>query len=219
MKNTETKLEVGMLLYPGFTLLDLAGPLTVLSVHSKIELFSKSLDPVYSDSGTAILPTRTFGEVPARLDILFVPGGFGTADAMRNPEIIEFLKTCAPRAAYVTSVCTGSLILAAAGLLDGYKATSHWAMRDQLVPFGAQPAEGRVVVDRNRATGGGVTAGIDFGLTLLAKLRGRDAAEMIQLALEYDPLPPFDSGSPDKAAPATVDKVRAWITGMEQSAP
>jgi cyclohexyl-isocyanide hydratase len=205
-------LEIGMLLYPGFTMLDLVGPLTVLSMHSKIHLLWKSLEPVASDSaGIQMLPTTMLGDCPAHLDVLFVPGGFGTFEAMKDVELIEFLKDAAARASYITSVCSGSLILGAAGLLQGYRATSHWACHDMLSQFGAVQVKARVVADRNRFTGGGVTAGIDFGLALLAELRGSDAAKQAQLMMEYDPQPPFDAGSPDTAGPEIVQAVRAML--------
>jgi cyclohexyl-isocyanide hydratase len=216
METNEKTLVVGMLLYPGFTMLDLVGPLTVFSMHSQLHLLWKSLDPVVSDSGIAMLPTTKLQDCPARLDVLFVPGGFGTGDAIQDAELIEFLKDAAPRADYITSVCSGSLILGAAGLLDGYRATSHWAARELLASFGAIAVAERVVTDRNRVTGGGVTAGIDFGLVLLAKLRGTETAEMTQLIMEYDPQPPFDAGSPEKARPAIVQMVRNLVAPMNQ---
>ncbi len=201
-----------MLLYPGFTMLDLVGPLTVFSMHSKIHLLWKSLEPVASDSGDIkMVPTTVLGDCPAKLDVLFVPGGFGTFEAMKDPGLIEFLRSKAPQARYVTSVCSGSLMLGAAGLLQGFQATSHWACHDMLSQFGATPVKARVVADRNRFTGGGVTAGIDFGLTLLAELRGVDAAKQAQLFMEYDPQPPFDAGTPDKAGPEILQAVRATL--------
>lgn len=205
-------LEIGMLLYPGFTLLDLVGPLTAFSRHSKIHLLWKSLEPVVSDSGDIkMLPTIMLHDCPAKLDVLFVPGGLGTFEAMKDAELIDFLKEAAPQASYITSVCSGALILGAAGLLQGYRATTHWACHDVLSQFGAVPVNARVVADRNRFTGGGVTAGIDFGLTLLAELRGADAAKQTQLVMEYDPQPPFDAGSPDTAGPQIVQAVRAML--------
>jgi cyclohexyl-isocyanide hydratase len=211
METNEKRLDIGMLLYPGFTMLDLVGPLTVFGMHSQIHLLWKSLDPVVSDIGIAMVPTTRLEDCPARLDVLFVPGGFGTAEAMEDAELVEFLKDMAPRADYVTSVCSGSLILGAAGLLEGYRATSHWATRERLRSFGATPIAERVVTDRNRVTGGGVTAGIDFGLVLLAKLRGIEAAQTTQLIMEYDPHPPFDAGSPEKAGPQIVQRVKSLI--------
>lgn len=205
-------LEIGMLLYPGFTILDLVGPLTAFSMPSKIHLLWKSLEPVVSDSGDIkMLPTTVLRDCPGKLDVLLVPGGFGTFEAMKDVELIEFLNGAAPQASYITSVCGGALILGAAGLLQGYRATTHWACHDMLSQFGAVPVNARVVADRNRVTGGGVTAGIDFGLTLLAELRGADAAKQTQLAMEYDPQPPFDAGSPDTAGPQIVQAVRAML--------
>jgi cyclohexyl-isocyanide hydratase len=204
-----------MLLYPAFTMLDLVGPLTVFSMHSKIHLLWKSLEPVASDSGDIkLLPTTTLRDCPAKLDVLFVPGGFGTFEAMKDAELIQFLIDAGQRAAYITSVCGGSLMLGAAGLLQGFQATTHWALQDMLSRFGAVPVKARVVADRNRFTGGGVTAGIDFGLTLLAELRGAAAAQQTQLAMEYDPQPPFDAGSPEKAGPEIVQAVRAMLDRM-----
>jgi len=212
MSINQKPLEIGMLLFPGFTMLDLVGPLTVFSMHSKIHLLWKSLEPVASDScDIKMLPTTALGDCPAKLDVLFVPGGFGTFEAMKDAELIEFLKVAARHARYITSVCSGSLILGAAGLLQGFQATSHWACHDMLSQFGASPVKARVVADRNRFTGGGVTAGIDFGLVLLAELRGADAAKETQLGMEYDPHPPFDAGSPDTAGPKIVQAVRAML--------
>jgi cyclohexyl-isocyanide hydratase len=203
---TPKPLEVGMLLYPGLTLLDLIGPHTVLSQFSRIHLVWKTRDMISSDTGIGILPTATFGECPSDLDVLFVPGGLHMS-ALNEPAALEFLADRGARAKYVTSVCSGSIVLGAAGLLRGYKSTSHWAIRDLLPLFGAEPVEARVVTDRNRISGGGVTAGIDFGLVLLAKLRGDDAARMTQLFMEYDPQPPFDTGTPRKAGPAMTQHI------------
>jgi cyclohexyl-isocyanide hydratase len=215
MLSNQKPLEIGMLLYPGFTMLDLVGPLTVFSMHSKVHLLWKSLEPVASDSGDIkMLPTTTLHDCPAKLDVLFVPGGFGTFEAMKDGELIEFLIQAAPQAGYITSVCSGSLILGAAGLLQGFRATTHWALQDMLRQFGAVPVKARVVADQNRFTGGGVTAGIDFGLTLLAELRGAGAAKQTQLVMEYDPQPPFDAGSPDKAEPEIVQAVRTMLDRM-----
>ena len=200
-----------MLLYPGLTLLDLIGPQTTLSMHGQTHLIAKTLDAVVSDSGIAILPTTTYDGCPRDLDVLFVPGGMGTADVMEDTATLRFLEERARTARYVTSVCSGSLILAAAGLLRGYRATTHWSSLDVLTMFGVDVDARRVVVDRNRITGGGVTAGIDFGLTLLSILRGELAARMTQLAMEYDPKPPFDAGSPETATPDVVALARGFI--------
>src|ERR1700733_1336974 len=202
-------LEIGMLLYPRLTLLDLLGPQTVLSAQSNIHLIWKTRDIIQTDSGIAIQPTATLSDCPKDLDVLFVPGGPGMIPAMEDPDVLAFLADRGARAKHVTSVCTGSVILGAAGLLRGYKATSHWAFTELLPLFGAEIAEGRVVTDRNRITGGGVTAGIDFGLVLLAKLRGDEVAKMTQLAMEYDPQPPFQAGSPKCAGAAMTQQLLA----------
>lgn len=204
-------LQIGMLLYPGLTLLDLIGPQTALALHGETHLVWRDLGPVPSDSGIAIVPTTTYDTCPQHLDVLFVPGGFGTADAMADAQALRFLQTQAATATYVTAVCSGSLILAAAGLLDGYRATTHWSSLDVLAAFGVTVEARRVVTDRNRITGGGVTAGIDFGLVLLAKLRGEPAARMTQLAMEYDPEPPFDAGSPEGAGPEITALARGVV--------
>ncbi len=195
---------IGMLLFPGMTILDLIGPQQFFAVAPgrTTHLLWKTRDPVVSDSGVPILPTATFDEAPEELEILFVPGGFqGTGATIGDPDVLDFVASRGERATYVTSVCTGALILGAAGLLQGYQATTHWAYRDLLPLVGAEPVEARVVADRNRITGGGVTSGIDFGLTLLARLAGEDYARGWQLGTEYDPHPPFDAGTPDQAGP------------------
>jgi cyclohexyl-isocyanide hydratase len=203
-------LVVGMLLYPGFTMLDLVGPLTVFSMHSTLQLFWKDLEPIASDSGVCMVPTTLLRDCPEKLDVLFVPGGFGTEAAMADTELISFLQTAAGRADFITSVCSGSLLLGAAGLMQGYEATTHWAIHDALFQFGAKPVKARVVTDRNRISGGGVTAGIDFGLTVLAQLRGADVAKAVQLTMD-DPQPPFDAGAPEKAGADVVTAARALM--------
>jgi cyclohexyl-isocyanide hydratase len=219
MKPDQSRLEIGMLLYPGLTLLDLIGPQTVFSWFANIHLVWKTTELIESDTGIGVRPSATFETCPRDLDILFVPGGFGQQAIMNDREVLEFLADRASRAKYVTSVCSGSLLLGAAGLLKGYKATSHWAARDGLSAFGAEPVNARVVVDRNRITGGGVTAGIDFGLVVLVKLRGDEAAKLTQLAMEYDPEPPFNAGSPKNAGPAIVDQAMKFMAAeMERLA-
>jgi cyclohexyl-isocyanide hydratase len=205
--------KVAMLLYPGLTLLDLIAPHTALAGSMETHLVWKSTDPVRSDAGVAVTPTTDFEHCPADLDVLFVPGGMDQAATAADEEVLEFLADRGARARYVTSVCGGSLILGAAGLLRGYRATSHWTGIDVLALFGAQYTEGRVVVDRNRITGGGVTAGLDFGLVLLARLLGEDVAKATQLMLEYAPEPPFDAGTPQAAGPELTALVRS---GTEQ---
>ena len=195
------QLQVGMLAFPGLTLMDLIGPQTVLNGPMTTHLLWKTTDPIETDSGIFIKPTMRFDEAPERFDILFVPGGPGQIELFQDAETLRFLAHHGARADWVTSVCTGSLILGAAGLLDGYRAATHWAARDLLPVFGAEPVAERVVVDRNRITGGGVTAGIDFGLALLVKLFGEEVAKTTQLLMEYDPHPPVNAGSPQTAGP------------------
>jgi cyclohexyl-isocyanide hydratase len=204
-------LQIGMVVYPGLTLLDLIGPQTALGMHGVTHLVAERLEPVPSDSGIALIPTTTYEQCPKDLDVLFVPGGMGTADAMEDVRLLAFLRSRAATARYVTSVCSGSLILAAAGLLQGYRATTHWTSLDVLAAFGVSAEPARVVRDRNRLTGGGVTAGIDFGLVLLAELRGEPIARLTQLAMEYDPQPPFDAGTPASAGAETVTLARQFV--------
>jgi cyclohexyl-isocyanide hydratase len=202
-------IRVAFLVYPQVTQLDLTGPAQFLSRlgNQRLDLVWKSKAPVPTDCGFSLLPTATFDEVGAA-DIICVPGGFGCIDVMEDDEALGWVRSVGEKAQWVTSVCTGSLILGAAGLLQGYRAASHWDWRDQLKLFGAEPVAERVVFDRNRVTGGGVTAGIDFGLALLAEVRGERHARAVQLGLEYDPAPPFDSGSPELAGPELVEVVR-----------
>lgn len=197
---------VGMLLFEGVTQLDLTGPYEVLArmPDTRIHLVAAAMDPVRTDWGMHITPDATFADAPP-LDLLCVPGGWGVDACLEDEAMLGFLRERAGRAAYVTSVCSGALILGAAGLLRGYRATTHWMSLDLLRSFGAESVQARVVRDRNRITGGGVTAGIDFGLTVAAELHGEAAAQRIQLAIEYVPDPPFNSGSPH-TAPAPVLK-------------
>jgi cyclohexyl-isocyanide hydratase len=208
-----TPLQFGLLLYPGFTLVDLAGPQTAFGFHGQTHLVAKTMDPVPTDMGVSMNPTATFANVPDHLDVLFVPGGFGTNAAMEDRETLAFLARAGATARYVTSVCTGSAILAIAGLLDGYRAATHWAFYEPLVTLGVEASHERVCVDRNRITGGGATAGIDFGLRVIAELKGRQAAEFTQLAMEYCPEPPFNSGHPSTASQEIIDMV-AGLTGV-----
>jgi cyclohexyl-isocyanide hydratase len=157
-----------------------------------------------------LTPTVTYADCP-QLDVICVPGGAGADDLVNDEETLEFLRAQARSAKYVTSVCTGSLVLGAAGLLEGYNAATHWSAMQYLSAFGATPTKTRVCVDRNRVTGGGVTAGIDFALTLVSILAGRQTAEAIQLGLEYNPAPPFDAGSPDSAPPEILTLVKERI--------
>ena len=211
-------LHIGILLYPNVTQLDATGPAQVLSrvPGATLHMIWKTLAPVPTDAGFSIVPTTTFAGCP-KLDVICVPGGGGQVDLMTDPETLDFLRKQAATARYVTSVCTGSLVLGAAGLLKGYKSACHWAWRDMLPAFGAIPVAERVVRDRNRISGGGVTAGIDFGLTVAAELAGEEVAKSIQLVLEYDPQPPFDSGSPEKAGVERVKRIRERLSGLLQS--
>ncbi len=202
---------VAMLLYPGVTDIDVVGPRAVLAFDMDVHLVWKDLDRVVSDSGMALLPTTTLAECPQDVDVLMIPGGHGTKDVMADVEVLEWIADMASRARYVTSVCYGSIVLGAAGLLDGYRAATHWAARELLEPFGAQNVTERVVVDRNRITGGGATAGMDFGLAVLAELLGDERAQASQLMLEYDPKPPFDAGAPERAPHHVVDAIRAAV--------
>ena len=202
-------MNVGMLLFPGLTQLDLTGPFEIFHrlPDAKVHLVWKDTQPVRADSGLAIVPTTSLADCPP-LDVVMVPGGFGQIPLMEDATILDWLRAQAKTARYVTAVCTGSLLLGGAGLLDGYKATTHWAFTELLADYGATFTPGRVVVDRDRVTGGGVTAGIDFGLVLAAKIAGDEVAKAIQLGLEYDPAPPFSCGHPDRADPAILAAVR-----------
>jgi cyclohexyl-isocyanide hydratase len=203
----ERRTQIGLLLFPGLTQLDLTGPFEVLAriPDVAVHLVAKTREPVTSDRGLTLLPSTTFDECPD-LDVICVPGGSGVYDQMLDGEVLSFLRRQASQARYVTSVCTGALILGAAGLLRGYRATTHWASMEFLESFGATPVDTRVCVDRNRITGGGVTAGIDFGLFLASVLAGNEVAQRIQLSLEYAPEPPFRAGSPASAPAAVVEQ-------------
>ncbi|WP_206377194.1 DJ-1/PfpI family protein [Sphingomonas sp. G-3-2-10] len=201
--------KIAMLVHPKMVMQDLIGPMTVFNLmRCEIHLVWKTREPVMTELGITVAPTTTFAECPEVVDVLFVPGGLdGTIALMDDAEVLKFLADRGKTARYITSDCTGSLLLGAAGLLQGYKATSHWMVRDELALMGAIPVHDRVVQDRNRITGGGVTAGIDFGLTLAALLRSREEAETIQLVIEYAPAPPFDAGTPETAPKAIVDRL------------
>jgi cyclohexyl-isocyanide hydratase len=199
-------LQIGFLIYPGVIQLDVMGAYQVLAFppNTQVHLIWKTLSPVVSNEGLVLTPTTTLAECPP-LDVICVPGGgIGQVEVMQDAEILDFLRQQSITAQYVTSVCTGSLILAAAGLLQGYQAVCHWAFRDQLAMLGVEVVPQRVVIDRNRVTGAGVTSGIDFGLTLLGLLCGEQIAKMTQLMMEYTPEPPFNSGTPETAGEETV---------------
>lgn len=199
------KTVVGFVLFPNLTQLDLTGPLQVLSrlPGAKVSIAAKTMAPVPSDCGLDLMPTTTFADAP-QFDILCVPGGFGVAEAMLDTETVAFIRRQAEGAKYVTSVCTGAFLLGVAGLLQGRAATTHWGYTELLPSVGARHQKGRYVQDGNVITAGGVTSGIDFGLRLVAEMAGPDAAQAIQLAIEYDPDPPFASGHPDQAPEAAM---------------
>lgn len=203
-------LHIGFLVFPRVTQLDLMGPAQVLSrvPGAQVHLVWKTHEPLATDVGFSINPTVTFAECP-QLDVLCTPGGIGVVDLLNDGETMDFLRAQGAAARYVTSVCNGSLLLGAAGLIDGYRSACHWMWRHFLPAFGAEPVAARVVRDRNRISGGGVTSGIDFGFTVAAELAGPETARMIQLGIEYDPQPPFDCGSPEKAGAERVAQARS----------
>lgn len=198
--------QIAMLLYPGFTALDLVGPhyffacMMGASVH--LVTPGPDLGPVASDLSLAIAPTATIDDMPEELDVLFVPGGTeGTLAVMQSPRLVDWVADRGSRAKHVTSVCTGSMILAKAGLLDGRRATSHWATLPVLADYGATPVNERVVRDGDILTGAGVSAGLDFAIALVEQLRGRNYAEALVLQAEYAPEPPIHAGSLATASP------------------
>ena len=202
--------HIGLLLFPAITQLDMTGPYEVFSKfpEAKVHLVWKDREPVTADGGMQILPTTTLADCPA-LDLICVPGGPGINALLNDENVLDFIRRQAKGARYVTSVCTGALVLGAAGLLTGRRATTHWMSLDMLAAFGATPVAERTVHDGNVITGGGVTAGIDFALSVAAEAFSPDLARLIQLGIEYDPKPPFDAGSPDRAGAALVAKACA----------
>lgn len=205
-------LQIGILIFPRVTQLDFTGPLQVFSgvPNATVHLIWKRIEPVATDTVMVLSPTTSFADCP-QLDVICVPGGAGINDMVNDEEMLAFLRKQAEGAKYVTSVCTGSLVLGAAGLLKGYRAATHWSAMEYLSAFGATPTKTRVCADRNRITGGGVTAGIDTALTIVSVLVDRGTAEAIQLGIEYNPAPPFNSGSPDTAPAEIVARVRERI--------
>jgi cyclohexyl-isocyanide hydratase len=204
----KVSLSVGLVMFPNITQLDLTAPYEVFNrmPDTTVSLLAASAAPVRTEWGLALTPDATLRDAP-RIDVLCVPGGWGVNAALQDRELISFLSERGAEARYVTSVCSGALLLGAAGLLNGYRATTHWMSGDLLAFFGATLVHERVVVDRNRITGGGVTAGIDLALVIASNLFGAEVAQRIQLAIEYDPAPPFASGSPRTAPPAVRDDV------------
>lgn len=203
-------MRIGFVLFPNVTQLDFTGPLQVLHrmPGATTVIAAKTRAPVPSDCGLELVPTTTFAEC-GPLDLLCVPGGFGVDGAIEDDETLSFVREQGAHAQYVTSVCTGAFVLGAAGLLRGKRATTHWAYHHLLPKVGATPVKARVVRDGNTFTGGGVTAGIDFALTVVSELASEAAARSIQLAIEYDPSPPFDAGAPERALPETTEALRA----------
>jgi cyclohexyl-isocyanide hydratase len=209
--------QIGMLLFPSMTQIDFTEPYEVFSriPATKVHAVAKTRDPVRSDRGLTLVPTVTCADCPP-LDVLVVPGGPGQHHAMHDEELLDFLCRQAAQADYVTSVCTGALLLGAAGLLEGYRATTHWLSLPLLELYGAIPVERRVVVDGNRVTAAGCTSGLDFALTLTAMLAGDAVAQQIQLQLEYCPMPPFASGSPATAPGDVVATVQGAAQALQQ---
>jgi cyclohexyl-isocyanide hydratase len=216
-----TPREIALVVYPGFFPFDILGTKAVFDqlLSANVHIVAKDLQPVAAGRHVQLLPNKTFDSCPTNLDVVFLPGGGdGTVAAMRDPAMMAFLKRVAPTTRYITSICTGSLVLGAAGLLKGYRATTHWVTHEVLSTLGATPVHERVVVDRNRITGGGVTAGIDFGLTLLATLTSERYAKAVQLNLEYDPSPPFNAGDPRGAGKQITSALRTMYRGIVTNA-
>ena len=208
---------IGMLIFPRLTQLDMTGPYEVLArlPNTKVHLVAHTLAPVKTDRGMEIVPTMTLADCP-QLDLVMVPGGPGQQDLMEDEIVLEFLRKQARGAKYMTSVCTGSLVLGAAGLLIGKRATSHWAALEHLKPLGAAPVSEKVVMDGNIITGAGVTSGIDFALRVAAVLEGEEVAKQIQLQIEYDPAPPFNSGSPKTASAELLALVERRLAKLNE---
>jgi len=209
MDNSNARFSVGMLIFDGMTNLDFAAPFEVFSrmPGATVHVIGIRDGAVTSDVGGLVLPTTTIDQCPT-LDMIFVGGGPGVGPLMEHEPVLAFLAKASTHASWVTSVCTGALLLGAAGLLKGYKAATHWTAMDVLPLFNAIPIHERVVIDRNRITGGGVTAGLDFGLVIAGLLHGENVAHAIQLGMEYDPEPPFHGGSPRSAPAALVEQVK-----------
>jgi cyclohexyl-isocyanide hydratase len=212
MSESKPRVEIGLLVFPNVQQLDLTGPYEVFASwpQARVRLVWKTLDPIVSSTRLVLTPDATF-ESCLQTDVLCIPGGVGINALLTDEETIRFVRRQAEAARFATSVCTGALLLGAAGLLKGKRATTHWASHDLLENLGAIPVRERVVRDGKLMTGGGVTAGIDFALALVAELAGREVAEAIQLNLEYAPAPPFDAGSPESAPEAVARTVRSRL--------
>lgn len=210
--------RIGIYLYPNMTQLDVLGPHQALGLCPGLEVFTfaRTTDPLVTDTGLTIVPDHGFDDIPP-CDVLLVGGTSNAYSEMTDPSVMSTLARVGSEASYVTSVCTGALILAAAGLLEGYRAATHWSARELLATFpGVEQVDDRVVVDRNRITGGGVTAGIDFALSLIGILIDDQTAQLVQLLMEYNPAPPYQTGHPD-VAPAEL--VAAAVALCAESAP
>lgn len=207
-----TPFRIGFLLYPNVTQLDMTGPAQVLHRMPGAQVFYvwKTIEPIMSDCELALMPTVTMADCP-QLDMVCVPGGYGCTAMMADAEVLDWLRKQAAGAKSMTSVCTGSLVLAAAGLLKGYKAGCHWAWGEHLALFGAEYVAERTVIDRDRITAGGVTSGIDFAFRVIEQLCGRDVAESIQLVIEYDPQP-LGGGTPATARPEILAAVNTMLS-------
>lgn len=219
LKEGEEPFRIAMIVFNAMTNQDFVGPHDAFSRVRvvDIDVLGKTMGPIVTDSGAKIIPDKTIAEARDHYDMLFIGGGPATSHLMEDEEVVGFLKSRAPKARYITSVCSGALVLGAAGLLRGYKATTHWSAMEVLPLLGAIPTHERVVFDRNRITGGGVTAGIDFGLAVIGKLWSTELAEVLQLGMEYDPQPPFDMGSPRTASPAILAEGTQMMAGVTRS--
>ncbi|WFP76542.1 DJ-1/PfpI family protein [Mesorhizobium sp. WSM4906] len=211
-------LRFGILVFPNVQQLDLTGPYEVLASAkgAEVDLIWKDRNPVMSSTRLAINPTVTFDDCPP-LDVLCVPGGGGVNALLEDQAVLDFVRERAAQARYVTSVCSGALVLGAAGLLKGKRATTHWYAHDFLEEFGAVPVDARIVEDGGLITAGGVTSGIDFGLALVARLLGQAEAETVQLSLEYAPTPPFRSGTPAEAPPAVLAQAKDRLSASRRA--
>jgi putative intracellular protease/amidase len=210
-------MQVAILIFDKLVALDCVGPYEVLSrlPGAEVSFVAKEPGPKRTDTGAlALTADKAIGDVPDP-EIVLVPGGEGNRAMLEDEAVLDWLRKAHERSEWTTSVCTGALVLGAAGILDGKRATSHWAFRERLRQFGAEPVAERVVVDGKVVTAAGVSAGIDMALVLAREIAGEDVAQAIQLGIEYDPAPPFDSGSPEKAPPAIVDFVRRMESGSD----
>ena len=211
-RRSGSKPTVAFVVYPGLTPLDIIGPANALNTDAfNLEFIWRDRNPVEGEQANVrFMPTTTFREMK-HADVICITGTSNPYALLHETEMLDWLNSAGHKADWVTSVCTGSVLLGAAGLLQGYRATTHWGMMDDLALFGAIPVDDRVVIDRNRMSGGGVTAGIDFGLTLRSILLGQESAEMKQLMMQYAPEPPFNSGTPQQARPEVAAAAKQQV--------